>query len=571
MHSDEPATERNEDSDETMQGVADRRQRYFPDGIFYAALDDVAGGEQLLVTMAQLLGCPFDPTSSQATPLKEQLFTFLQSKQLLLLLDNFEHLLAESLLLAECLRAAPHVTIVVTSRERLSLQAEWVTDLRGLTLPTEDYSDPPLSLLLETDSVRLFLQSARRTWSGFPSRDEEIATQELAAIATLCRLVNGLPLAIELAAGWVQTLTCREIAAEIVRGIDLLASELRDVPERHRSIRAVIDTSWHRLTPAEQRLLRRLSCFRGSFDRAAAEAVAGATLPVLSSLVRKSLLRREMTDRYTLHSLIHHYAAEQLAQATVEQSETLHAHSAFYRRLLADWQPLLAHEAWHELPEQWTDDIENIRAAYLWTVQQGDMVGLAQMVQGIYLIFEQRGRYREGVELMQQGAAALHTFSVAPPQAGAPSPTLAELSAKLGARQGLLTYALGHAPDAQRLVAEAVTVASDVGDAVERAFCLRGLSMVKLQLGDHAAAADAARTALTLDTAEGQLIGIARDHNQLGHIALLTGDYTGAGQELETALQMARHEQLLRLEADCLDTLGQVCWNQGDYRGAKRY
>ncbi|MEZ4662213.1 MAG: hypothetical protein R2911_32075 [Caldilineaceae bacterium] len=205
---------------------------------------------QLVIALAQQLGANVEGAANQAEVTPEQLWLYLRDKRLLLFLDNFEHLLAAGLFVAQLLQQAPQVTIVITAREPLGLRAEWLFDLRGLALPAPDDSGEPLAEVLQADAVRLFLQSARRAWSGFAQADHELTAADVTAVAAICRLVNGLPLALELAAGWVQTLTCAEIAAEITRGIDLLATPLRDVPERHRSIRAVIDASWHHLAPA---------------------------------------------------------------------------------------------------------------------------------------------------------------------------------------------------------------------------------------------------------------------------------------------------------------------------------
>lgn len=546
-----------------LVGEEDGLSTHFPDGIVYVELEALPTLDQVLPALANRLGMPIERASTQASVPKAQLFAYLHGKQLLLLLDNFEHLLTESLFVAELLQQAPGVTIVVTARTRLDLHAETFFDLRGLDLANS--ADAQRDDLLQSDGVRLFLQSARRAWSNFPQRDDTIDDATVAAIGEICRLVGGLPLAIELAAGWVQTLTCREIADEIAQNLDLLASDLRDVPARHRSIRTIIDTAWHQLTPPEQRLLRKLSVLQGSFDRAAAQAVAGASIEVLAALARKSLLRREATHRYTLHNLIRHYAAEQLATAMVEQAETERNHSRYYANLLHDWQPALYREQLQVLPPHWREEIENLRIAYLWAVAHCALVELGQMVDGLFLLFEQASRYREGAELLREGRGAVTNC------AESDRSIAARLQDKFQARQAIFLYYLGHAAEAQTLLTTAVTQARAANDTQELAFTLLHMSLVALQLGAHAMATTLAAESLALYTEQVDTVGIARAHNQLGQIALLTGNHVIAAVELEAALQLAQPAHLYRLAADCLDTLGNVYWNQGDYPAAEGY
>ncbi len=254
---------------------------------------------------------------------KHRLVHYLQDKQALLLLDNLEHLLAEPgiELLAELLANAPQVKLLSTSRESLGLQGEWVFEVQGLPIPDSEH----MLDNVQNTSAELFLQRARRAHVRFNA-----TTEDYAAIVRICQLVDGMPLGIELAAAWVRTLTCDEIAREIERGLDFLSTSTRDLPARHRSMRAVFDHSWRLLPENEQASLLRLSVFRGGFQREAAQTVAEATLPVLSTLVTKSLIRRSGTGRYDLHELIRQFAAEQLAERPAEQTATQARHGHYY-------------------------------------------------------------------------------------------------------------------------------------------------------------------------------------------------------------------------------------------------
>lgn len=241
-----------------------------------------------------------------------QLARFLKGRTLLLVLDNFEHLLADLSLIRELLAHSPGVKLLVTSREPLNLQAEHLFDLQGLPVPAQAGG------VEASDAVKLFVQSARQRQPEFALDDANSPV-----VSRICTLVGGLPLALELAAGWLRVLSPEDIAREIETGIDVLKTNTRDLPERHRSIRAVFDHSWALLTEAEQTVLRKLSVFRGGFNREAALEVAGASLHVLASLVDRSLLRTGPDGRYRRHPLVIQYAQERLAEDAEEKARAV--------------------------------------------------------------------------------------------------------------------------------------------------------------------------------------------------------------------------------------------------------
>ncbi|MGH2353778.1 MAG: ATP-binding protein, partial [Chloroflexota bacterium] len=294
--------------------------RGFGHGVYVVALQALRSPDLLLPALADALALP--PVGS-GDPLA-QLLNYLRDKAVLLVLDNFEHLMHGAALLAGILAAAPQLKLLVTSREALNVQEEWLYPIQGLPFP-----DSELAADLEDYSaVRLFAERARRVRWDF-SLDAERA-----GVVRVCRLVEGMPLALELAAAWTKTLPCAEIATEIESSIDFLATRLRDVPERHRSMQAVFEQSWARLDGGERAVLRRLSVFRGGFRREAAEQVAGASIPTLSLLVDKSLLRLEVDGRYQIHELLRQYAEERLRCAADEAAQVHDRHCAHFAALL---------------------------------------------------------------------------------------------------------------------------------------------------------------------------------------------------------------------------------------------
>ncbi|MFN8376606.1 MAG: AAA family ATPase [Anaerolineae bacterium] len=288
------------------------RQFSFPHGVYFVSLQSLTSPAFMLSTLADALGFQF---YSGADP-KQQLLHYVSEKSLLLVLDNLEHLLEGVTLLSDMLAAAPRIRILATSRERLNLREEWVLEVKGLQFPPTD-----AELNLEPYSaIHLFLQHTRRANVNFTLTDAQKP-----AVIRICRLIGGMPLAIELSATWVKVLSCEQIAHEIERSLDILETGARNIEPRHRSMRAVLDQSWHLLSHAERDTCRRLSVFRGSFSREAAEYVAGTSLRVLTALLDKSLLRLSENGRYDLQELVRQYAEEELAERPGEREQVCSA------------------------------------------------------------------------------------------------------------------------------------------------------------------------------------------------------------------------------------------------------
>ena len=370
----------------------------FADGVYFVPLAPINTTRFIVPVIADALGFVFQ-TASPADP-QAQLFHYLQDKQALLLLDNLEHLLAEPgiELLAELLASAPQVKLLVTSRESLGLQGEWVFEVQGLPIPDSEH----MLDNVQNTSAELFLQRARRAHVRFNATIEDYT-----AIVRICQLVDGMPLGIELAAAWVRTLTCDEIATEIERGLDFLSASTRDLPARHRSMRAVFDHSWRLLPENEQASLLRLSVFQGGFQREAAEAVAEATLPVLSTLVTKSLIRRSGTGRYDLHELIRQFAAEHFTERPAEQAATQARHGRYYLTLFSQADARLRSSTQRETLVELTVELENFQAAWDWAITQGEFALIEQTLRTVAMLYDTRGWFQAGLDFLDPAVVAL--------------------------------------------------------------------------------------------------------------------------------------------------------------------
>ncbi|MDX1993999.1 MAG: LuxR C-terminal-related transcriptional regulator [bacterium] len=288
--------------------VARAQASAFPDGVTFIPLLNVKSADDLNLTAAHHLNLRLKDSGSA----RADLLHHLSQRRLLLVMDNFESVVNNGVdLVTEILREAPNVKLLISSQVSLNLREEWVRQIDGMTVPDDD--DEPLETY---SAVQLFVERVRRVRRDFDLEENR------ACVLQICRLVEGVPLAIELAAAWLRTLTCEDVAREIQRNVDFLASNQRDVEERHRSIRAVFEYAWNLLTDEEQKVFRRLSVFQGGFGRSAAEQVAGASIQVLSELVSKSLLQQNEEGLFEIHGLLRRHAEHKLETLDASKRST---------------------------------------------------------------------------------------------------------------------------------------------------------------------------------------------------------------------------------------------------------
>ncbi len=368
---------------------------HFADGVYFVPLASINSPRELVATAADALNFHFSPGNQ--TP-KQQLLNFLRNKDLLLVLDNFEHLLEDATLITEILQAAIRIKVLVTSREKLNLTGEIVYPLTGLPYPEEvNVIDA-----LDYGAVQLFVQCAQRAQLHF------ILDKPLPVIR-ICQLVQGMPLAIELAAAWVDSLSPEEIGTEIRQSSDFLRTDLRDVPERLRSVRAVFEASWGRLTHEEQSVFRKLSVFRGGCTRDAAQAVAGADIAMLSKLVNKALLWRTAEGRYEIHELLRQYAAEQLRHSGRADEVFLaqDRHCTYYAHFLAQQTEQLKGHGLKVALVAIESELDNVRATWDWAVENRKATEMDESLSSLWEFYDARSRYHEAEALFAKALGAL--------------------------------------------------------------------------------------------------------------------------------------------------------------------
>ena len=361
------------------------QQSLFKDGVFFVPLAPLGSAEFILPAIAKALRYPVREKDAN---LLQQLSIYLLQRQVLLIMDNFEHLIApESIAeLVALLEAAPGIKIMVTSRARLSLNGEYLYPVKGLRLPSPLQAEQDPRALEEFSAVRLFLQSARRIQPAF-----SLDIRNASTVARICQAVQGMPLGLELAASWLEILEPDDILNEIQSSLDFLETTQLDVPERQRSLRAVFDTSWKMLTPAERQLFMKLSIFRGSFTRQAAQQIAGATLIVLSGLVSKSFLHNLTEGRYEVHELLRQFGADELHKDQRVWTVSRDRHSAYYLNELADEQEGLYGPQHMQVLERLDADLVNLRSALNWALESEQIELIDRSLYPLYVFLNMRG------------------------------------------------------------------------------------------------------------------------------------------------------------------------------------
>ncbi|MCB0095264.1 MAG: tetratricopeptide repeat protein, partial [Caldilineaceae bacterium] len=556
------------------QQIGHLQQSTDGDYVFFISLVGLIDGSSL----ASVLASTLELTGQGMEPV-QALIQFLHAKKVLLLLDNFEHLLSQADLLTTILRTAPGISLLVTSREALALQEEWLYGVSGFDAPAAD-AEP--AAMEQNSAVQLFLQRARRADSSL-MLDGEV----WGAIVRICRLVDGLPLGLELAAAWVRTLSVAEIADEIARDLDFLTATARGLPQRHSSLRMVLEQTWRLLAPAEQDLFCRLALFHNGFTRQAASRVADASIVTLAALVRKSIISHSRDGRYAMHGLLRQFAAArlhadaELAQAIAEK------HSRYYGVLVQSLESGLIGADHAAVLEQMGQDIENIRSGWRWAVAHvehdpAQVMLLNRYVAAYFQFYDTRSRFQEGRAEFQLALEALE------PLAADQNAQL--VRARVEARLGWFAFQTGQPALAKKHLEQSVDalqfdalqfdalhidvlhidVLHKVDAQAELVFSLNYLGAVHRHLHEYAAAQRVLEESCQICQARGDRFGLTVALNILGQIAYAEEAYERAQSYLTESLAVKQALGDQRGAIFSLLYLGLVARAQDDYARAIR-
>jgi len=512
--------------------AATQIQEVFDDGVYFVPLASVNSMSFLVPVIADSVGFSFQ-SASPVDP-KTQLLNYLREKHILLLVDNIEHLLQEPVtgLFVELLTYTSQLKLLITSREPVNLQGEWVFEVQGLPSPVDENK--------RDTSVELFLQRARRAHVKFNA-----TTEDYPSIVRICKLVDGMPLGIELAAAWVRTLSCEEIAREIERGLDFLHISAHDLPPRHRSMRAVFDHSWKLLSDEEKSVLARLSIFQGGFFREAAEYVAGATLSMLSSLITKSLVRRSGEGRYDLHEVVRQYTADQLANQPRAKIDVAERHARYIMEYFSDQDQRLRSSAQQKAIEELSLEKDNVRAAWSWCIAHHEFDLIEKSLLSFETFFDTRGWAHEGLDYLNNALEALE-------KSGANYPLV--LGHLLSA-QSLLLFRIAHIEQARVKLEQGIEILRPLNKPRVLSEALSFLGIVFVMLGKYPQALKSFYEGLELAKACNESWFEALNLMEIVNIEILAGTAENPYERLQLALDKWRETGDPRFTAFGLSTL----------------
>jgi non-specific serine/threonine protein kinase len=520
----------------------------YHDGVYFVPLSPVGSSDYISSAIAKAIDMTF---FGEDEP-RQQLNQHLRNKKMLLVLDSFEHLQQGATQIADLLESCPSLKVLVTSQERLNLQVERAFDLQAMPIPTPDEAEA----FERAPAVQIFLQSARRVDAGFSITDEDRAP-----VIRICQLASGMPLGIELAAAWVSVLSCEEIALEIERSLDFLVTSMRDVPERHRSMKAVLEHSWKLLSSEEQDVFRALAVFRGGFSKEAAREVAGASLMILAKLVDKSMLRRGAQDNYEIQELLRQFGFEKLQESgtSVRMQD---AHLDYFLEFAEQAEQGLRgpkQTDWFNLVER---EHDNLRHALSWALERSQTKAekRVRVDKGIRLaaamgqFWDTRGHIREASEWLQSALEASERPSVGRAKALLWAGLIAmrrsdyrsrisyvdeslklsrELDYSAGIAEALFEKAhISRGSDFQlieQLCSESSVIWRELADQRGVARALGPLARAAREQNDFARASELFQQSLALFREVGDVREIAGALWNLSEVALREGDFQAAG------------------------------------------
>ena len=564
----------------TLQG-----EEAFPDGIHPVWLVALNSSEEVPTALANALGLELKGHDVLA-----QLVQQLADVHSLLLLDNYEHVIAGASFLSELLVRCPGIKILVTSRERLNLAEEWVYWLEGLPFKRGGEAGGP------SEAAQLFVQRAKRVVVGFSP-----TPQDLEAAEEVGRRVEGSPLALELAASWTRVMLWGDVAAQLRKDQAVLRTTLRDVPERHRSIEAAFEYSWHFLSAEERRVLRELSVFRGGFSREAAREVVGAGLSVLVSLVDKSLLKLREGGRFGRHPLFYAFTCHKFLEYPELVQTKRRDHADYFQTFLKERTAQIRGERAEAALSEIAGELDNIRSAWNYWLEQNQFTELAESVHPLYRFFELTGRVREGVDLFSSTVQRLDSSPDSARTLGELHWALSWMLRHLGQADAALQAAeralvhfrthgdpaliargtgelarfLGdHAGEyerAIRLLQEAYDLLEQQDDRRFETALLYNLSLTRYYAGKYAAAEQPLGRAEDLDRQSGYQAGVITCLHLRGELLTVMGRLSEAELVLEEGLRLCETSNLPSFRPYLYDVLNKVKRKQGDAAKASEH
>ena len=529
-----------------IQAAAEKIE-HFKQGVYFVPLNLLSSAEFLVSTIAQALKFSFYSKEDE----KLQLLNYLREKEMLLILDNFEHLIQGVGIIGDLLASAPKIKILVTSRELLNLSGEWIVQVQGMEIPQGEKID-----VGGFSAVQLFLHNARRVKS-----DILLSGEEENYVVRICQLVSGVPLGIEIASSWLKSLSCKEIAQEIEKNIDFLSTSLRDLHERHRSLRAVFDYSWNLLSEDEKEIFMKISVFQGGFTRDAAMKVTGVSLPTLSALIDKSLLRRDTKGRYDMLEIVRQYAEEKIARVEEQLKHLKDLHCTYYAEFLNQKERNLSEGREKEVIESVREENKNLKAAWLWATKQSATHRIEKLATSLAIFLDIEGRFREGERTFSEAAQTL--------EHEASNDTERVVYAKVLARAGLFAVRLGSYEKARENLEESIAIFRQHNVENEIAFALKSIGKMESFLGNYDSAGRCFEECLKIYKTSNDKAGIADGLNSIAVVHYYQAENKKARTYFEESLDVSKEINYHKGISTALGNLGLVFHADGKFEEAK--
>jgi predicted ATPase/DNA-binding SARP family transcriptional activator len=558
---------------EVAHALVDRQTSSFSDGIVFVPLADRVDVTDpagvIIFAMAEALGLPL---SGQTKP-EQQVLNFLYNKKMLIILDNLEHLLHHQQeqnyaapvidLLEKILERAAGVKLLVTSREPLQLQAEWRLDLEGLTYPPSEEHETA-DTLHSYSAVQLFVQLAQQVLPSY-----QLMQENTPYVRRLCRLVAGSPLALKLAAAWVRIFTCDRIVNDIEQNLDLLSTQMRNIPARQRSMRAVLDYTWRLLSPEEQRLLLALSVFRGGFTELAVAEVAGATPHLLAGLTDRGLLQvlsNAQGIQYRLHDLTRRYAATHLAANSAYEQEIREKHTSYYMNFLHKLHRALTGSEQPQALAVMRNNIENMHLMWERALAEGNLDALEKAVGSFWRYYWSRTPGQEGKQFFSDAISQLEQAHGLQEH-----PQYRSVLRIIYGMRGEFYYFLGDYELARIDFYKSLQLARQMGLRKEEIDMLVPLSSIARWRGETEIAQKQLLEALAVYRELRQQTSIADVLHELAQLYFYTGEYTKARECASESLSISKELGRTDWIGWALDAMAWVAFCQGEYVDAQKY
>jgi len=577
--------------------VVEQTHQAFVHGVYLVALSELSSkeddkgetaervAEKSDERLALAIGMQLKLRFHAQTSLSQQIFAYLRTKRLLLILDSFEHFYERAEFIIKLLEAAPLMTILITSRRRLDFQAELVFPLEGLAVPTVPQQSVPAENsavgIEESPSVQLFIERATRTRPTF-----RLTAENIPAILQICRFVHGLPLALVLAAAQLGEYTCAQIADRLQEDYHLLATNWRDLPLRQRSMQSVLTTSWRLLSPTERKLLMQCTVFRGGFTVEAACLVTDAPASQLNLLETHSLLQQNGPERYQFHEMLISFVTERLAVhgryiekealeigaeegvSSREKQMLQDRHAAYYLSLLADWQLGVTIE--EEFQRLLLRDLENVHAAWQWALTRNQIDLLTKAYEGLFGFYQLAGLYREAKALLTQSTTHLRQIlaTMTMPAATMQRELAERLLSHLLLKLAICYNTLSQSVEVVEVGEEVLYRARELAEPILEMGAYRQLANAAWVQGNYAEQHQLITQALRLAQEQEQISEQIHCYTALGLYGSATQTYAAGLEDLQIGLALARQHNYRQLELAALNNLGIIYRDMGDFSNA---